>query len=125
VKNRLMSGVWRYMLSVPPFLWEKQVLKASKRIEAALGFMSKEHRSVHHCTVKELPLVGEPLSPGFIADKLDLPSDRVNDILDDLEKRLTFLFRNDAGEVVWAYPVTVDKTPHHLTFSSGEQLYAA
>jgi len=38
---------------------------------------------------------------------------------------MTFLFRNKEGEVVWAYPVTVDKTPHHLTFSTGEQLYAA
>jgi hypothetical protein len=113
------------MLSVPQFLWEKQVLKAGKRIEAALGFMSEEHRSVHHCTVRDLPVVGEPLSPEWIADKLDLPSDRVKDILDDLEKRLTFLFRNDEGAVVWAYPVTVDKTPHHLSFSSGEQLYAA
>ena len=125
MRNRLMSGAWRYMLSVPPFLWEKQVLKAGKRIEAALGFMSKEHRSVHHCVVRELPVVGEPISPEFIADKLDLPSGRVKDILDDLEGRLTFLFRNDAGAVVWAYPVTVDKTPHHLTFSTGEQLYAA
>jgi hypothetical protein len=49
----------------------------------------------------------------------------VNTILDDLEKKLTFLFRNEEGAVAWAYPVTVDKTPHHLTFSTGEQLYAA
>ncbi|OGO41196.1 MAG: hypothetical protein A2Z04_05735 [Chloroflexi bacterium RBG_16_57_9] len=27
--------------------------------------------------------------------------------------------------VVWAYPVTVARTPHHLTFSTGEQVYAA
>jgi hypothetical protein len=26
---------------------------------------------------------------------------------------------------VWAYPVTVDPTPHHMSFSSGERLYAA
>ncbi len=46
-------------------------------------------------------------------------------VLDDLEKHMTFLFRNKGGEVTWAYPVTVDKTPNHLTFSSGEQIYAA
>ena len=125
MKNRLMSGVWRYMLSVPPFLWEKQVLKSRKRIEAALGFMSEEHRSVHHCAVRELPVVGEPLTPEFIADKLNLPLERVKDILDDLEKHMTFLFRNPAGAVVWAYPVTAEQTPHHVTFSTGEKLYAA
>ena len=38
---------------------------------------------------------------------------------------MTFLFRNPAGDVTWAYPVTVDQTPHQVTFSSGEKLYAA
>jgi hypothetical protein len=125
MKNRLMSGVWRYILSVPPVLWEKQVLKSRKKIEAALGFMSEDHRKVHHCVVRELPRVGRPLSPEHVAGELDLPSDRVTAILADLEEQMTFLFRNKDGEVVWAYPVTVDETPHHLTFSTGEQLYAA
>jgi hypothetical protein len=49
----------------------------------------------------------------------------VNAILDDLEKHMTFLFRNQAGEVVWAYPVTVEKTPHRVTFDTGETIYAA
>jgi hypothetical protein len=49
----------------------------------------------------------------------------VNDVLDELERRMTFLFRNQAGAVAWAYPVTVDVTPHHVTFSTGEQVYAA
>ena len=44
---------------------------------------------------------------------------------DDLEKHLTFLFRNAAGAVTWAYPVTVEQTPHRIVLSSGEQLYAA
>ena len=61
----------------------------------------------------------------IVANKLNLSISRVKAILDDLEKRMTFLFRNKKGEVVWAYPVTVDQTPHHLTFSTGEQLYAA
>ena len=60
-----------------------------------------------------------------IADKLNLPVDRVNIILEDLEKHLTFLFRNEQGAVAWAYPVTTDTTPHHVTFSTGEQLHAA
>jgi len=49
----------------------------------------------------------------------------VNTILVDLEKYLFFLVRNGQGEVTWAYPITVEKTPHALTFSSGERLYAA
>jgi len=26
--------------------------------------------------------------------------------------------------VTWAYPVTVDETPHHVRFSSGEEAYS-
>ena len=46
-------------------------------------------------------------------------------LLDDLEKHMTFLFRNAQGAVEWAYPVTVARTPHKVTFSSGEKLFAA
>jgi hypothetical protein len=125
MKDKLMLGLWRYMLKVPPFLWEKQISRAKKKFEAENSFMTKEHRLVHHFVVRELPCAGKPLSPEQIADKLTVPITRVKTILNDLEKRMTFLFRNKKGEVVWAYPVTVDKTPHHLTFSTGEQLYAA
>ena len=90
-----------------------------------LRFMSGEHHSVRNFVVGELPGAGEPLSPGFIAQELGLTTDRVNVILDELEEHLSFLFRNSEGEVVWAYPVTVDTTPHHVTFSTGEQAYAA
>jgi hypothetical protein len=113
------------MLMIPPFLWEKQISKARRRIREELGFMSPEHRLVHHTVVRELPRLGRPLSPEFVADAVDLPVDRVTSILDDLEHHMTFLFRNGEGEVVWAYPVTVEATPHEVAFSTGERLYAA
>ncbi|MCG6538425.1 MAG: hypothetical protein L7F78_27845, partial [Syntrophales bacterium LBB04] len=71
------------------------------------------------------PYSGKPLSPEFVANTLDLPIRRVKVILDDLEQHMTFLFRDKHGSVVWAYPVTVDTTPHHVTFNTGEELYAA
>ncbi len=127
MKNRLMLGLWKYMFSVPSFLIDpkKQLERQKMRFEAAMGFMTGDHRRVHHFAVRELPRAGNPLSPEFIGGQLDLPRERVVSVLDDLEKHMTFLFRNKQGEVTWAYPVTVDKTPHHLTFSSGEQVYAA
>lgn len=50
---------------------------------------------------------------------------RVSEVLTELEERLFFLVRNGDGDVAWAFPVTVDRTPHRLTFSTGERLYAA
>lgn len=127
MKDRIMLGLWKYMVSLPPFLMDmrKQIEREKMRYEAAMGFMREDHRRVHHFVVKQLPGSGEPLSPDVIAGNTGLDRDRVVSILDDLEKHLTFLFRNKQGDVTWAYPVTIERTPHHLTFSSGEQVYAA
>lgn len=125
MENRLMMGMWRYMLGVPPFLWEKQIAKGRKRFANHLAFMSEEHRLVHHFAVRELPVAGKSLPAEFIADALNIPVGRITAILDDLESHMTFIFRNARGEIEWAYPVTVEKTPHRVTFHTGEALYAA
>jgi len=125
MKNKLMVGLWRYIVNVPSFLWQKQVARGKKRFEKEHGSLSEEERSVHHFVVRKLPDAGMPLSPDVISKELNITVDRINVILDALEKRMTFLYRNKTGAVTWAYPVTVEKTPHKITFSTGEQLYAA
>lgn len=123
--NTLMNGFWRYMLSVPAFLWEKQIHKARLRITNNLAFMTEAHRRVHHFVVRELPRRGRPLSAAFIAEGLHMTEEEVVALLEELETHMTFLFRNETGAVTWAYPVTVTPTPHRVTFSTGEKLYAA
>jgi len=113
------------MIPFPSMIWRRKIAGNAKKVEARLGFMSEEHHMVRNFVVRELPRVGTPLSPEFIAHELNLSVDRVKVILDKLEKRLTFLFRNEQGAVAWAYPVTVDNTPHYATFSTGEQVYSA
>jgi len=113
------------MIPIPRMLWQKRMSKWAERMEREHGFMSEEHHNVRNFVVREIPRVGEPLSPEFVAQKLNLPVARVKSILDELEKHMAYLFRNSAGAVVWAYPVTVEPTPHHVTFSTGEQVYAA
>jgi hypothetical protein len=65
------------------------------------------------------------MPPEFISGKLGLPLERVNSLIEELEKNLTFLYRNEKGEIAWAYPVTVAQTPHKATFNTGEKLHAA
>jgi hypothetical protein len=125
MQNKLMMGLWRYIINVPSFLWEMQIAMAAKKFEKEHSFMTEPHREVHHFVVRELPRIGRPMPPDFIAKNLDMSEGRVNAILDDLETHMTFLFRNKYREVIWAYPVTVEKTPHHVSFHSGETLYAA
>ena len=96
------------------------------RFEAAMGFMTDDHRRVHHFVGQGTPrMSGNPCRLTLIAARWACPRNGSYPFLNDLEKHMTFLFRNKQGEVTWAYPVTVDKTPHHLTFSTGEQVYAA
>ena len=124
MNNNILLGVWRMMISVPPALWQSQMAKQTEG-EADLAFMTADHHRVRDFVVREMPRFNRPLPPELIAAELQLPPERVVSILDELEREMTFLFRNAAGAVTWAYPVTVDKTPHQVSFSSGEKLYAA
>lgn len=125
MNNKLLLGLWRYLLPIPRAVWQGQVSKSAQGTGARLDFMSEEHHLVRDFVVRELPRMGQPLSPGFIAESLGLPQTQVVALLDELERNLTFLFRNQEGSVTWAYPVTVDRTPHHVSFSTGERVYAA
>jgi hypothetical protein len=105
--------------------WEAGLAAIKGHVAAGLAFMTDEHHRVRNFVVRELPGIGSPLTPEFIAESLNLTVARVKVILDELEKHMTFLFRNEAGAVAWAYPVTVDPTPHRISFDTGESLYAA
>jgi hypothetical protein len=123
--NRPLLGLGRTMIPIPRFLWRRRVAREVPAIKGRLAFMSGDHHRVRDFVVRELPRIGEPLAPERIAKELSLPVTRIQEILDDLERRLVFLFRNDDGAVTWAYPVTADPTPHHAAFSAGERFDAA
>ncbi len=125
MSETILLGRGHQIKSIPREIWQTHLSQLPQHGHEWLGFMTKEHHQVRYFAVKELPRVGKPLEPEYIAQGVNLPLGRVNSILDELEKHLTFLVRNDAGAVSWAYPVTVDQTPHKLTFKSGERLYGA
>ena len=123
-KSRLL-GMGRYLLRIPSAIWQREVNRSARASGQALAFMSADHHKVRDYVVLELPRIAKPISPGTIAQSLNMPPEQVKLILDELEKNMTFLYRNTSGAVTWAYPVTVEQTPHRITFSSGEQIYAA
>jgi hypothetical protein len=120
MKDTLFLGVGRHLTSLPAAVWHRHV-----HGDANLEFMSVDHHRIRNFVVMELPRVNQPISMGDISQALDLPLEQVVKIVEDLEKRMTFLYRSDGESVTWAYPVTVEQTPHHITFSTGEQIYAA
>ena len=116
----LLLGLGRHTVSIPRWIWQRQV-----RGEAQLAFMTEEHHRIRNHVVVEIPRAGGALSPESIAAALQTPLDRVVAVLDDLEKHMTFLFRDQQGAVEWAYPVTAAETPHLIRFSTGERIHAA
>jgi len=123
--DKVLLGFQRYMIPIPGPLWRAVVSKNARKLETELSFMSEEHQLVRNYVVQALPQIGEPISAEYIADKMNIHIDRVKVILDDLEQHMTFLCRYGQSEVNWAYPVTVDQTPHSITYSTGERGYAA
>jgi len=110
---------------VPCETWEESLVAVPEHAKTVLAFMTGEHHLVRNFAVRELPRAGAPLPPESISERLGLPLEKVQAILEDLERHMTFLFRNREGAVAWAYPVTVDPTPHRVSFSTGERLFAA
>lgn len=121
----ILAGRGRQIIQIPRKQWEEDLARLPTHLETRLAFMTKEHHAVRYFVVKELPRFGKPMPAEFISEKLRLPIDQVERLLDEMEKSLFFLVRNDSGAVSWAFPVTVEPTPHRLLFSTGEETYAA
>ena len=109
--RRVLLGYKRRVVPIPWFLFTWILRRGAEKTKRVLGGLDDEHRRVHHFVVKELPSLGRPMPPDFIAKHLKLDEGRVVQILDGLERRLIFLFRPGGRDVVWAYPITAEPTP--------------
>jgi hypothetical protein len=122
---RILKGSGSGFTEESEDVWRARLSRVPGEMKGVLAFMTREHHLVRYYVVLELPRAGRPLTAAAIARALGRPQGRVEAILEDLERNLFFLVRNEEGAVTWAFPVTVATTPHHLHFSTGERLDAA
>ncbi len=123
--KHLLFGFKHHMVPIPWGLFRRIVPHETTKSRRFLGHLDDDQRRVHHFVVRELPRLGKPMSPDFVASKLGMEANNVAAIMDELEQRKLFLYRPGGRDVEWAYPVTVVQTPHRVTFSSGESIWAA
>jgi hypothetical protein len=123
--NTILLGREKEIHHVPEEMWKQHLAQTPQHGQQRLSFMTEAHHQVRYFVVCEMVKAQKPIEPEFISDKLQMPLERVNRILDELEEKLFFLVRNEHKAVSWAYPFTVEATPHKLIFNSGERLYAA
>ncbi len=125
MNEKILLGRDRQIIEISQAIWEQHLTQIPLHSQTRLNFMTDAHHQIRYLVVKELVNKQKPIEPEFISEKLNIPLERVNAILEELEHKLFFLVRNEQGAVAWAYPVTVETTPHRLNFSSGERLYGA
>ena len=125
MEEKILLGRDRQIVEIPRALWEQHLAQIPLHSQGRLNFMTDAHHRIRYFVVKELVDRQKPIEPEFIVEKLKMPLKQVKLILEELERKLFFLVRNEQGAIAWAYPVTVEATPHRLIFSSGECLYGA
>jgi hypothetical protein len=125
MENKILLRQGQKILEIPETTWKQHLTQVPQHSQARLNFMTEAHHQVRYFVVKEMVNTQKLVEPDFISEKLGMPIERVKLILEELERKLFFLVRNEQGAVAWAYPVTIEITPHKLSFSSGEHLYGA
>ena len=124
-KRKVFIGIRRFMLPLPLALIKKAIKNMADAICQTTADVSEEERSVHRFVVKTMTETNEPVTSEHIATKLDISLDRVRQIVDKLEGMKVFFYRYNSQGINWAYPVTAEDVVHKMTFSTGEQCYAA
>jgi hypothetical protein len=125
MEEKILLGRGPKILEIPQATWKHHLTQIPQHSQSRLSFMTSAHHQIRYFVVKELVNTQKPIEPWFISEKLNMPLELVQSILEELERKLFFLVRNDQGAVAWAFPVTVETTPHKIDFSSSEHLYGA
>ena len=122
--ERILLGVGKRMVPVPEWLLAMRGAE-ERRNWAKVSRLEPDERRVQYFAVREIPRTRDPIAPEVFADELDLLPAEVSQILDELERRMTFLCRRGGEDVVWAYPVTAEKTPHQVCIDDGKSFSGA
>ena len=125
LKRKAFIGIWRFMIPLPQAMIKKDIRAMANAICRKTADISEEERRVHRFVVMTVTETNEPVALENIADKLEIPLDRVRDIVDKLEEMKVFFYRYNNQGINWAYPVTAENRIHKMTFSTGEQCNAA
>ena len=125
MSGQVLIGRGRDIHSMPDDDFLKAMDRLPKGIASRLAFMSRDHHAVRDFVVREMPRQNRAISPMRIAATTGMMLSRVIQLLGELEAHLFFLVRDAAGNASWAFPVTIDRTAHRLSFSTGEKTFGA
>jgi hypothetical protein len=123
--DALLIRLQRVGLRVPRLLWERVIAAEARRSGKNLGWFTADHHAVRDFAVTEIAATGASVATERFTAATGLGGPRLVNVLDDLERAKTFLFRSKGDDVDWAYPVTAEDTGHRIQLDSGERFFAA
>ena len=123
--NTLLIRLQRFGLRVPRLLWQRVISAEAKRSGKNLEWFTPDHHRVRDLAVTEIAATGSAVTPELLGSATGLEGRRLAQILDQLEKGKTFLYRTAGSDVDWAYPATAEDTGHRIRLDSGERFFAA
>ena len=97
--ERVLLGFKRHTVPIPQALFRRAMKAGANKTHRVLGGVDDRQRRVHHFVVRDLPRLAEPMPPEHIAGALGMDLQRVIEIVDELERRLIFLFRPGGRDV--------------------------
>jgi hypothetical protein len=118
-------GLGGRLFPVPGALIRWMAGKQSASWARRNGRLTELQATVRILAVQHLPDSDKPMTAAAIAELGGLAEADVAQALVELHRLLGFIALDRDGAVEWAYPVTVDATPHYLSFESGERMSAA
>ena len=122
--ERVLLGVGRRMVPVPEFLFRPMIRRDVNKL-ARRPPLEPDERCVQHFAVREISRRRRAIPPEVFAEELGLSLEQISRILDELERRMTYLCRRGGNDVNWAYPVTSEMTPHQVRIDGGAAFSAA
>src|SRR5574341_148887 len=97
MNKKILLGQDRQIIEFSQTVWEQHLTQIPLHSQTRLNFMTDAHHQIRYFVVRELVNRQKPIEPEFISEKLKIPLDRVNDILEELEHKLFFLLLNKQG----------------------------
>lgn len=122
----VLTGHGKSIDRIDEAAWKDAVAAHVVHMPQRLAFMTPAHHRVRNAAVLGLTgSGGRPLSMAQLAAAAGVDEADTRAIAAELERNLFFVVRQGEDHVSWAFPVTVDRTPHRLVFGSGETVFGA
>ena len=125
MNEKLLLGTGLALKTIPAASWRRFVAQAPIRSQNFQTKITQTHINIRNTVFEAMIRSGKTVPPQSISEILGLGLEEISQALTLLEQGLIFLSRMENGEINWAFPITVEKTPYRVQMETGKTIYAS